>query len=160
MVLLCNMLCKDIFLKHDIFYHKTHIEWDVIISSSLRLLLTVWIWYRCRNRIENYYQYDWQELGFYKKVHMKRTSFLWNTTGQLLLQKDTLAQIFLCKFCQIFRKVFLQNISWQPLLAWFFFPFFRSVRFEAENQFIWWSYSKLGEGIQKPVQFCVFMEIR
>ena len=46
----------------------THIKWDVIISSSLRLLLKVWIWYRCQNRIENYYQHDWEQLdGFYKK---------------------------------------------------------------------------------------------
>ena len=40
------------------------------------------------------------------------------------------------------------------------FPFCRSARFETENQFIWWSNSKLGEGIHKPVQFCVVMEIR
>ena len=27
-----------------------HIEWDVIIPSLLRLLLKVWIWFRCQNR--------------------------------------------------------------------------------------------------------------
>ena len=53
------------------FYHKAHIKWDVIISSSLRLLLKMWIWYRCQNRIENYYLHDKEQLGFYKKVHSK-----------------------------------------------------------------------------------------
>ena len=52
------------------FYHKTHIKWDVIISSTLRLLLKVWIWYRCQNRIENYYQHNGEQLGFYKKVNI------------------------------------------------------------------------------------------
>ena len=31
----------------------------------------MWIWYRCQNRIENYYHHDEEELGFYKKVHIK-----------------------------------------------------------------------------------------
>ena len=44
-----------------------HIKWDVIISSSLRLLLKVWIWCRCQSRIENYYQSDGEQLGFNKK---------------------------------------------------------------------------------------------
>ena len=50
-------------------YFITHIKWDVIISSSLRLLLIEWIWYRCQNRIENYHHHDGEQLGFYKKVH-------------------------------------------------------------------------------------------
>ena len=37
----------------------THIKCDVIISSSLRLLLKVWIWYRYQSRTENYYQSPW-----------------------------------------------------------------------------------------------------
>ena len=31
----------------------------------------MWIWYRCQNRIENYYHHDGEQLGFYKKVHIK-----------------------------------------------------------------------------------------
>ena len=50
----------------------THIKWDVTISSSLRLLLK--IWYRCQTRIENYYHHDEEQLGFYKKAHMKTQS--------------------------------------------------------------------------------------
>ena len=46
-----------------------HIKWDVIISSSLRLLLNVWIWYRCQNRIVNYYHHDGEQLGFYKNTN-------------------------------------------------------------------------------------------
>ena len=54
------------------FYHKTHIKWDVIISSLLRLLLKVWIWWRCQNRIKNYCQHNGEQLSFYKRVHIKR----------------------------------------------------------------------------------------
>ena len=43
-------------------YFITHIKWDVIISSSLRLLLKMWD--RCQNRTE--------KSGFYKKVHINR----------------------------------------------------------------------------------------
>ena len=64
-------------LKHDIFIIKNsftvHIKWDVIISSSLRLLLKMWIWYRCQNRIKNYH-HDGKQLGFYEKVHIKTQS--------------------------------------------------------------------------------------
>ena len=80
MFLLCNMLCQDIsitvfFSQTWYFDHKTHIKWDVIISSSLRLLLKVWIWYRFQNRKENYYHNDGEQLGFYKKVvHIKTQS--------------------------------------------------------------------------------------
>ena len=31
----------------------------------------MWIWYRCQIRIENYYHHDREQLGFYKKAHMK-----------------------------------------------------------------------------------------
>ena len=34
----------------------------------------MWIWYRCQNRIENYYHHDEEQLGFYKKVHIKTQS--------------------------------------------------------------------------------------
>ena len=41
-----------VFFFQTYFYHKkscfiTHVKWDVIVSSSLSLLLKVWIWYRC-----------------------------------------------------------------------------------------------------------------
>ena len=56
------------FFSQAYFYHKkVHIKWDVVISSSLRLLMKVWIWYRCQNRIGNYYHQDEEQLGFYKK---------------------------------------------------------------------------------------------
>ena len=68
------------------FYHKmvattfhrkeviAHIKWDVINSSSLRLLLKVWIWYRCQNR--NYDHHDEEQLLFYKKVHINTQSIV------------------------------------------------------------------------------------
>ena len=72
------------FFSQAYFYHrKVHIKWDVVISSSLRLLMKVWIWYRCQNRIENYYHHDEEQLGFYKKVHIK--------TQSMSKKKDVLA---------------------------------------------------------------------
>ena len=57
------------FFSQAYFYHKkVHVKWDVI-SSSMRLLMKVSIWYRCQNRIANYYHQDEEQLGFYKKVH-------------------------------------------------------------------------------------------
>ena len=38
------------------------------ISPSLRLLLKVCVWYKCQNRIENYYHHDEGQLTFFKKV--------------------------------------------------------------------------------------------
>ena len=35
----------------------------------MRLLLNVWIWYRCQDRIENYYHHDGEQLGFYKNTN-------------------------------------------------------------------------------------------
>ena len=63
------------FFSKAYFYHrKVHIKRDVVISSSLRLLMKVWIWERCQNRIENYYHHDEEQLTFYKKVHIKTQS--------------------------------------------------------------------------------------
>ena len=44
----CNI--KVIITFRFIIKKLAHIKWDVIIPSSLRLLLEVWIWYRCQNR--------------------------------------------------------------------------------------------------------------
>ena len=65
-------MAECLFFSQTYFYHKNvHIKWDVIISSSLRLLLKVWIWYRYQNRLQNYYHLDGEKLGFYRKVHIK-----------------------------------------------------------------------------------------
>ena len=61
------------------FYHQkvaTQIKWDVIISSSLRLLSKVWIWYRCQNRklISPWWNHhDGEQLGFYNKSIYQNT---------------------------------------------------------------------------------------
>ena len=36
--------------------------------------MKVWIWYRCQNRIENFYHRDEEQLGFYRKAHIKTQS--------------------------------------------------------------------------------------
>ena len=65
------------FFSRAYFYHKkVHIKWDVVISSSLRLLMKVWIWYRCQNRIEHYYHHDGEQLDFHKKVHIKTQTIM------------------------------------------------------------------------------------
>ena len=48
-----------------------HIKWDVVISSSLRLLMKVWIWYRCQNTIKYYFDNNGEQLDFYKNYISK-----------------------------------------------------------------------------------------
>ena len=51
--------------------------------------------------------------------------FLFNKVASLIArmplieqyQKETLAQVFFCEFCEIFRKAFLQDTSQEPLLT-------------------------------------------
>ena len=50
------------------------IKWNVFISSSLRLLMKMWIWYRCQNRIESYYHHDVEQLGTCKNRAKRRMS--------------------------------------------------------------------------------------
>ena len=56
------------------FWHLKAIV--VVISSLLRLLMKVWIWYRCQNRIEHYYLHDGEQLDFHKKVHIKTQTIM------------------------------------------------------------------------------------
>ena len=60
------VLCPDIFIIKKLFYNIVQ-TWclkmrDVIISPSLTLLLKVWVWYRCQNRIEKYPPW-WKKLN-------------------------------------------------------------------------------------------------
>ena len=50
---------------------RPNIKGDVMISPSLRLLLKVWVLYRCQNRLEKYYYHDGEQLTFCQKVHIK-----------------------------------------------------------------------------------------
>ena len=60
-----------IFIMKKITSHFTSSE-ILTISSSLRLLLKVWIWYRYQNKIEKHYHHDGeQKLSFYKQVYFK-----------------------------------------------------------------------------------------
>ena len=55
------------------FYHGQ--EWDINISSLLRLLLKVRIWYRLNNNIEKNYHHDGeQQLYFHKNIQIYRSS--------------------------------------------------------------------------------------
>ena len=102
-VLLSNMFCGD-FSVTDYCYFITHIKWDVIISSSLRLLLKVWIWYRCQNRMENYYHHDGEQLGFYIKYLSKHRA---GCSSDLFKQR---IPIYLTKNCtQENSKYHIQN---------------------------------------------------
>ena len=64
MVLSCNMFFIRYFCHKKLFYNVVQ-TWSEI-SSSLRLSLKVCVWYRCQNRIENYYDHDGGQLTFYK----------------------------------------------------------------------------------------------
>ena len=77
------------------YYKKVHIKWDLVISSSLRLLRKVWIWYRCQNRMENYYHQDEEQLGFYKKLHRAWAKHRYQNTEHE--QKKDVLVILHCK---------------------------------------------------------------
>ena len=51
--LLILLLYDGIFFFSQAYFYrkKVHIKWDFVISSLLRLLMKVWIWYRCQNKI-------------------------------------------------------------------------------------------------------------
>ena len=83
------MFCEGfsvIVEKFNVFILKklAHIKWDVIIPSSLRLLLKVWIWYRCQNR--KLYHHDGetqnteQKALYYKKqgiaIYLTKTALI------------------------------------------------------------------------------------
>ena len=58
----------------------------------------------------------------------------WNTSAEPYSLKafnsirETLAQVFLCEFCEILRKAFLQKNSKQPCLTWCCFFSFLQIR--------------------------------
>ena len=91
-------------------YFITHIKWDVIISSLLRLLLKVWIWYRCQNRIENCYHHDGEELDFTKKYIWKHRV---GCSGNLYCKKQRIP-IYLIKavLTRTSNTIFKHEESW------------------------------------------------
>ena len=91
-----NFAIRECFsLSQTYFYHKkVHIKWDVVISSLLGLLMKVLIWNRCQNWIENYYHHDGEQLGFYKKVHIKTKSKKKDVLVIFTLQKRNEFQFF------------------------------------------------------------------
>ena len=57
---------------YDIFIIKSYrIKWDVIICLSFKMLVKVWIWYRCQNRLKKHYYHDGGQLAFHKNVNFK-----------------------------------------------------------------------------------------
>ena len=79
------------------FYHKTHIKWDVIISSSLRLLLKVWIWYRCQNR--KLLSTWWKSIRFLQKITYQNTE---QDVFVIFMMQET-------KNSNLFDKVYVQE---------------------------------------------------
>ena len=62
----------------------------------IEIVVKVWIWYRCQNRIENDYHHDGDQLAFYKNVLIKTQQkegcscnpyFAWNEEFQFIWQK-------------------------------------------------------------------------
>ena len=86
-------MMECLFFFQTYFYHKNlHIKWDVVISSSLWLLMKVWIWYRWQSRIENCYHHDGKQLGFYKMVDIKTQSKKEDVLAILTLQEANESQ--------------------------------------------------------------------
>ena len=69
----CKAFCVTSKRKKFVLKLSSSIKWEVIISSSLRMLLKVWIWYKYQNSLQNYYHHDGEQLGFYKKFISKHT---------------------------------------------------------------------------------------
>ena len=105
------------FFSQAYFYHrKVHIKWDVVISSSLRLLMKVWIWYRCQNRIENYYHHDEEQLGFYKKVHTKTQSMSKKKDVLAILRRKKRMSFNLLDKKKLYsRKLSIASSTWRKL---------------------------------------------
>ena len=76
----CEILKNTYFAKIFLLllFHNTHqmryYHFFIDVIISLRLLLKVWIWYICQNRIDNCYHHDGEQLGFCKKIHIKTQS--------------------------------------------------------------------------------------
>ena len=66
MDLSCNMFFVKKFFIKKLFYNVVQTSSE--ISPQLRLLLKVFVSYRCQHRIKNYYQHDGEPLTFYQKV--------------------------------------------------------------------------------------------
>ena len=104
------------FFSQAYFYHKkVHIKWDVVISSSLRLLMKVWIWYRHQNRIENYYHHDEEQLGFYKKVHTKTQSMSKKEDVLVILYREKRMSFNLFDKNCTHKKTFQPSSTWRKL---------------------------------------------
>ena len=126
MVLLCiNMLCQYFSVTVNVF-HK-HIKWDVISSSSLRLLLKVSIWHRCQNR--NYNHHDGKKkFFFFLKIHIKRQSknkdvlviFILLLYNPLYYCKKRRTPICLMKTVlkRNFKRTLFHNSTWRYWLWW------------------------------------------
>ena len=100
------MLWRNVFsFSQTYFYHKkVHIKWDVVISSSLRLLMKVWIWYRCQNRTESYYHHDVEQLGTYKNTEQKE-----GCSCNLYIARNEWVPIYLTKTTQENVQLHIQH---------------------------------------------------
>ena len=84
-------------------------KWDIIISSSLRKLLKVGIWYRCQNRKS--FHHDEEQLLFYKKVHIKTQSNEKDVLVIFVLLQETNFNLF-------DKKCTRENVKCHPYSTW------------------------------------------
>ena len=61
----------------NVLIKKLCIKRDVIIFSSLQLLLKVWIWYRCQNTYQNKQQKEGCSCNLYIIARNKELQFIW-----------------------------------------------------------------------------------
>ena len=135
----------------------SNVKWDIIISPSLRLLLKVWVWYNCQNRIGKYYHHDGEQLTFYQKIlhiithRLRKEDCLCNlciAINSNLLDKNH------SQYSQMpystWKKLILMNPNWtgklQLTLLFAYIPWnkFCSHTFKAssEEKIVMWVYRK------------------
>ena len=101
--------------------------WDVIIPSSLRLLLKMWIWYRYRKR--KLLAPWWRIIGFYKKVQIKTQSkklCITRTNDSKLFNKNCTQENVKCHFQH-------WTSDWTGKLQEYHFPLKETETFQASS---------------------------
>ena len=91
------------------WFFKLFLTSSFIISASLRLLLSVWIWYRQQNRIENCHHHHVEKLGFYKKLHIKTHSKEKAVLVMFILQETKNFNLLDTKNINLFYKNWTQK---------------------------------------------------
>ena len=130
------------------------------------LLLKVWIWYGCQNRIENYYHHVGEQLGFYKinkrndKRFNNRGYSLFILMGIFLKHLWLIPNILKWQDCKIFTKLVPSQTPSRSSHRSDSVKkvFLKICEISQENIFVWVSFVKKRlQHMYFPVKFCKFL---